>query len=282
MKKLFALFLVAIATTTPAKSSKQSTRTNAAVVYNITDERLVYGLNLEEEVSIASMTKLVTVLTVLDAGQNLGETIKVKGRESSSRIRSGLELSRYDLIELSMVSSDNLAARSLIEHYPRGYQAGVDAMNAYAKRIGADRTVFVEPTGLFGANKSTMMDMVRITRATINYQGLFNRFANLKESEVRYERVSRTQRIAQWVVGRTTNPFVHEYQPFEIQAFKTGFTSAAGWCITMLVKYDQRQYVIITAGNPTKQARKMQVDQLIKEITNQQYQIKIADSPEEP
>jgi D-alanyl-D-alanine endopeptidase (penicillin-binding protein 7) len=281
MKKLLILFLLAVATTVSARSNKQPARPITAIVYNITEERLVHSLNPLEEISIASMTKLITVLTVLDSGQSLSETIKVKGRESSSRIRPGLELSRYDLIELAMVSSDNLAARTLLEHYPGGFQVGVEAMNAYVHRIGARQTVLVEPTGIFAANKSTVTDLIKITRATTNYSALFNRFANLKESEVRTERIGRTHRVVQWIAGRTTNPFAHEYQPFEIQAFKTGFTSAAGWCITMMVKYDNRQYIVVTGGHPTKQARKMQADQLIKEITNQQYRIKIADSPDE-
>jgi D-alanyl-D-alanine endopeptidase (penicillin-binding protein 7) len=281
MKKLIVLFLSLAAVAAPAKPVKQPPRPNAAIVYNITEERLVYSFNSSEEVSIASMTKLITVLTVLDAGQSLSETIKVKGRESSSRIKPGLELSRYDLIELSMVSSDNLAARTLLEHYPGGYQAGINAMNSFVARIGASNTVLVEPTGLFGANKSTAQDLVKITRATMNYSALFNRFANLKSSEVRAERIGRTQRIAHWIAGRTTNPFAHENNSFEIQAFKTGFTSAAGWCITMLVKYNQQQYIIVTAGNSTKKARRDQADQLIKEITNQQYLIQIADSPQE-
>lgn len=280
MKKLLVSLLITFALTANAKPNKQTVQPSS-VVYSIADGKILSSTNENAEVSIASMTKLITVLTVLNSGQSLSEVIKVKGPVPSPRIRSSMELTRYDLIELAMVSSDNLAARALIENYTGGYQSGIEAMNAFVQSLGATNTVLVEPTGLLGANKSTMLDLIKITRATARHPEVFSRFAGLKESEVRVEKVSKAKRVAQWVVGRSTNPFVHEYKPFEIQAFKTGFTSSAGWCITMLVQYNHQQYVIITAGNKTKQARKMQADTLIQKITNQQYQLDIVDSTPE-
>ena len=279
MKKVFILALTLAVTLVLAKTSKpgQPKLEQASIIYSVGAERVIQATNEKAIISIASMTKLVTVLTVLESGQSLDDVVTVKGKEKSPRINTGLAMKRYDLVELAMVSSDNLAARSLIEHYPGGYQAGIDAMNTLAQKLGAKNTTLVEPTGLLAANKSTVEDIVRITRASATYP-MFARFANQKQAEVQVERVGRARRVLQWVIGRTTNPFFNEVKPFEIQTFKTGFTSAAGWCLTMLVTYNNQQYVVVTAGNPTKQARKMQADQLIEQITNQQYRLNIVDN----
>ncbi|CAB4220542.1 DacC D-alanyl-D-alanine carboxypeptidase [uncultured Caudovirales phage] len=221
---------------------------------------------------------MITVLTVLEANQDLNETITIIGKESSPRIRKGQRMSRSDVIELALVASDNLAAHTLIENYPTGYSNGVRAMNELVQRLGAVSTVIVEPTGLMADNKSTVNDMTKIAQAAGTYS-MFSRFANMPRAQVQVEQVSKKKHIFQWIVGNSTNPFVMQPVNFQMLAVKTGFTSAAGWCITMLVSYNNHRYVLVTTGNPSKQARKMQADNLIQRmITNQQAQVEVADS----
>lgn len=278
MKRLAIIVLVLASTLAHAAKKPSRPRVEpASIVYDVSAGRIIHAVNETGSISIASMTKMVTVLTVLEAAQDLGEIIAVRGREGSSRIRVGMELTRFDLIELAMVSSDNLAARTLIEHYPGGYQAGISAMNDLVRKIGAVNTTLVEPTGLLAANTSTAEDLVKITQQTVNYP-VFRRFANQTSAEVRAEKVSKARRVFQWITGRTTNPFAGERTEFEILSFKTGLTSAAGWCLTMLVNYNNHQYVLVTAGNSSKQARRMQAEKLIQSITNQQYTLNVADS----
>lgn len=281
MSKLkLILVMLVLSTSVMAQTKSKPTKIRAepsSVLYDVGTGRNLHEHNATNTISIASMTKLITVLTVFEANQDLNETIRVIGKESSSRIRVGMILSRADLIELAMVASDNLAARTLIEHYPGGYARGIDAMNALAYRLGATHTSLIEPTGLFAANTSTADDIVKITQAAGQYLQ-FAKFANQKTAEVRAERVSKTRRVFQWITGRTTNPFANEPVKFEMLAFKTGFTTAAGYCLTMLVSYNNRQYILVTAGNSSKQARKVQADRLIKQITNQQYQIDITEA----
>ena len=278
MKRLAIIVLVLASTLAHAAKKPSRPRVEpASIVYDVSAGRIIHAVNETGSISIASMTKMVTVLTVLEAAQDLGEIIAVRGREGSSRIRVGMELTRFDLIELAMVSSDNLAARTLIEHYPGGYQAGISAMNDLVRKIGAVNTTLVEPTGLLAANTSTAEDLVKITQQTVNYP-VFRRFANQTSAEVRAEKVSKARRVFQWITGRTTNPFAGERTEFEILSFKTGLTSAAGWCLTMLVNYNNHQYVLVTAGNSSKQARRMQAEKLIQSITNQQFTLNVADS----
>ena len=278
MKRLAIIVLVLASTLAHASKKPSRPRVEpASIVYDVSAGRIIHAVNETGHISIASMTKMVTVLTVLEANQDMSEVIAVRGREGSSRIRVGMDLTRFDLIELAMVSSDNLAARTLIEHYPGGYQAGISAMNELVRSIGAVNTTLVEPTGLMAANTSTAEDLVKITQQTLKYP-VFKRFANQTSAEVRAEKVSKARRVIMWITGRTTNPFAGEQTNFEILSFKTGLTSAAGWCLTMLVNYNNHQYVLVTAGNSSKQARRMQAEKLIQSITNQQYTLNVADS----
>lgn len=286
-KKLVSVWLLLVctavtATVQPRKQYTPPTRRLApipsSIVYDVDAKKNVYEVNSSGIVSIASMTKMITVLTVLEANQDLNETITIIGKESSPRIRKGQRMSRSDVIELALVASDNLAAHTLIENYPTGYSNGVRAMNELVQRLGAVSTVIVEPTGLMADNKSTVNDMTKIAQAAGTYP-MFSQFANMPRAQVQVEQVSKTKHIFQWIAGNSTNPFVMQPVNFQMLAVKTGFTSAAGWCITMLVSYNNHRYVLVTTGNPSKQARKMQADNLIQRmITNQQAQVEVADS----
>ena len=281
MSKLkFFLVMLVLSTGVMAQTKSKPTKIRvepSSILYDVGAGRTLHEHNATNTISIASMTKMIAVLTVFDANQDLTETIRVIGKEGSNKIRVGMMLSRADLVELAMVASDNLAARTLMEHYPGGYARGIEAMNALSYRLGATHTSVIEPTGLFAANTSTAGDIVKITQAA-GQHAVFARFANQKTAEVRAERVSKTRRVFQWITGGTTNPFANEPVKFEMLAFKTGFTTAAGWCLTMLVSYNNRQYILVTAGNPSKQARKIQADRLIQQITNQQYRLDIAEA----
>lgn len=258
------------------KNNKQVVPTPTAMLYDVNSGRVLYEINANFTISIASMTKILTVLTVLRANQDLNEVIVVKGREGSPRIRSGMRMTRIDLVELTLVSSDNLAARTLMEHYPGGYNQGIEAANKMSQDLGATDTRIVEPTGLLADNRSTVMDLVKLTIEASKHE-LFTRFANRERSEIQAEQVSKAKRIYQWIRGNNTNPFVHEPGQIQILSAKTGLTSAAGWCLTMMFSYNGSKYVMVTAGNRTKQDRKKVADMLIEKITNYEYRIKITD-----
>ncbi len=270
---LFAILNVAYGA---PKNNKQVMPTPTAILYDVSLGQVLYETNANFTISIASMTKILTALTVLKANQDLNEIIVVKGREVSPRIRSGMRMTRIDLVELTLVSSDNLAARTLIEHYPGGYERGIESANKLAQDLGATDTKIVEPTGLLADNRSTVMDLVKLTVESSKHE-LFTRFANRERSEIQAEQVSKAKRIYQWIRGQNTNPFVHESGQIQILSAKTGLTSAAGWCLTMMFSYKGSKYVIVTAGNRTKQDRKKVADMLIEKITNYEYRIKFTD-----
>lgn len=249
----------------------------SAMLIEVESGRVLHATNEQSTISIASMTKVMTVLAIMEARQDLDEVLTVTGRESSSRIRRGMRLSRRDLIELTLVSSDNLAARTLIEHYPESGVAGIVSMNHIAERIGAHASSFVEPTGLLAGNKSTAQDLVLITQAAAQWP-IFTEMANREKSSIKIEKASRARKIIQWIRGNNTNPFAHEPVDYEIIVAKTGLTRAAGWCLTMMFKYKQKTYVMVTAGNRDKFARKRVADYLIALVTDDRYRVRLTES----
>lgn len=274
MKKLLVILALLPALAVAANSPKKQPQPSS-ILYDVTAQKVIHDINANHLVSIASMTKIMTVLAVLKAEQNMDEMLVVQGREGSRRIRAGMRMTRRDLIELTLVSSDNLAARTLIETYPNGGVSGIMAMNVIAEELGADDTTFIEPTGLMAGNRSTMADMIKITAEAAKYP-IFREMANKTTASVQAEQVGRARRIMRGLItGNNTNPFAHESSDFQILVAKTGLTSAAGWCLTMMIIYDQRTYILVTAGNRDRQSRKRMADYLIALSTNNRYQLAI-------
>ena len=140
---------------------KIALRSSSALVQDAETGETVYGKNAEAVVPIASITKLMTAMVILDRGLDLDEKITlsredaVQMKGSRSRLRTGLSLTRGELLLLALMSSENRAAAALGQSYPGGMEAFVDAMNEKAAVLDMNESRFVEPTGLSPANVST-------------------------------------------------------------------------------------------------------------------------------
>ena len=154
---------------------KIALRSSSALVQDAETGEIVFGKNADAVVPIASITKLMTAMVVLDRGLDLEEQIvldkedAVAMKGSRSRLRTGLALSRGDLLLLALMSSENRAAAALGRSYPGGMEAFVDAMNAKAEALDMGESRFVEPTGLSPANVSTAGDLAKLVRAAHEY-----------------------------------------------------------------------------------------------------------------
>jgi serine-type D-Ala-D-Ala endopeptidase (penicillin-binding protein 7) len=203
----------------------------------------IYAKGADEVTPIASVTKLMTAMVVLDAGQPLDERIGVdmgdldllKG--SHSRLSLGSELSRGEMLHLALMSSENRAASSLARHYPGGMEACVEAMNRKAQSLGMTHTHFSDPTGLSSENVSTAGDLARMVNAAATYPLI--REATTTSS--RYVEVQPTGRILGY---NNTNALVRSGQ-WDILLSKTGFIREAGKCLVMLANIASRQVVIV-------------------------------------
>lgn len=248
MLRFALLILVIIGTTIPVQAHEkaldglQLASVNAAVAYVDGDE-LVFGKNADRQVPIASVTKLMTALVVMESGQSLNEWLEFQDRHipapanAYTRIRVGSELKRGDVLRIALMSSENFAAYTLARHFPGGYDAFVAAMNTKARELGMNKTTFVDPTGLSVANKSSAADLVRLVVAA-------NKHPQISEySTTRYFTARFRQPRYRLAFGNT-NALVHR-ESWGVDISKTGYLSEAGRCLVMLQEFEGKQLVTV-------------------------------------
>lgn len=206
---------------------------NAAVAYADADG-LVYGKNADRPVPIASITKLMTALVVIESGEPLTEWLEFRERHipapanAYTRIRVESELRRAAVLRVALMSSENFAAYTLARHHPGGYDAFVAAMNARARELGMVNSTFVDPTGLSVKNRSTAADLVKLVRAA-------SKHPQIREfSTTRYFTAHFRQPRYRLAFGNT-NVLVHR-ESWGVGVSKTGYLSEAGRCLVMLTE----------------------------------------------
>jgi D-alanyl-D-alanine carboxypeptidase len=247
-----------------------------SVVYEVTTGKVINGSLNTEEVSIASISKLMTIYTVLSAQQDMDEKLTVTANKTSNtKLSKGMRLTRSDLVELALVSSDNVAAITLAENYPGGMTFFVYQMNEHAKMLGMTNTGFVEPTGLSPMNYSSVADIVKLTKAVSQFKPVQEaaqtqkevtevvegiKAVKIKQNKFRHREVITSQRTI------TAHPTIKYFGKEGIITIKTGFTRAAGFCVTMLVQSNDKLYNITVLGAKTKQERQRIVEQSLKQI----------------
>lgn len=200
----------------------------------------LYEKNAEAVLPIASITKLMTAMVVLDSKAPMHEMLTITSddidteRNSRSRLTVGTKLSRAEMLHLALMSSENRAANALGRHHPGGLSAFVAEMNRKAGTIGMEDSSFVEPTGLSAGNVSNAHDLARLVREAArypllrNYSTTSNLTVDTGYAQVRYGNTNRLVK-AGWEIG--------------IQ--KTGYISEAGRCLVMQTLVDGRPVVMV-------------------------------------
>ncbi|MCD6734708.1 MAG: D-alanyl-D-alanine endopeptidase [Burkholderiaceae bacterium] len=222
----------------------------ALVVDQETGEVLV-DKNSAAVLPIASISKLMTAIVVLDAQLPLYEMLAISEadvdteRNTRSRLGTGTRLSRGELLQLALMSSENRAAHALGRHYPGGMPAFVEQMNQKAREIGMVSTSFVEPTGLSSNNVSTARDLATLVRAASKYP-LIREYSTA--SGLTVDTGYRT------VSYRNTNRLVGN-PDWDIELQKTGYISEAGNCVVMQTRIDGRPVVIVLLDAQARMAR---------------------------
>jgi serine-type D-Ala-D-Ala endopeptidase (penicillin-binding protein 7) len=192
-------------------------------------------------VPIASITKLMTAMVVLDAQMDLKESLVIKSedmdtlRHSRSRLPVGARITREEALLLALMASENRAAHILGRTYPGGIDAFVMAMNAKARSLGLAETRFNDPTGLSSGNVSSARNLADMVNAAYNYR-LIREFSTREEATVRSGR--RT------LVFRNTNRLIRSPR-WQIGLSKTGFIDEAGRCLVMQAQVAQRPVLIV-------------------------------------
>ncbi len=192
---------------------------------------------------IASVSKLMTALVVLDAGLPLNESITVDVSQSPimqnvvSRIRLGSTLTRKEALALALMASENRAATTLAHSYPGGFDAFVAAMNAKAKALGMHNSHFEEPTGLSSHNISTAADLVKLVKAIQHYP-IIGELSTASSRSVTFQHPRYS------LAFYNTNPLVNR-KSWKIQLTKTGYTDDAGHCLVMVTKMGHRNVAFV-------------------------------------
>lgn len=224
-------------------ASQPELASGSAMVLDIQSNKVIYTRDPDNKVPIASLTKLMTALVTLEAGLPLDEQLSVDIRQTPemkgvySRVRLNSEISRKEMLLLTLMSSENRAAASLAHHYPGGYQAFINAMNAKAKSLGMTNTRYVEPTGLSIQNISTARDLTKLLLATKKYP-LIGELSTTAEHMASFSRPDYT------LPFRNTNSLVYN-QKWDIQLTKTGFTNQAGHCLAMRTMIGNRPVSLV-------------------------------------
>jgi serine-type D-Ala-D-Ala endopeptidase (penicillin-binding protein 7) len=231
--------------------SNPDLRSSAFYIFDESGSKVLAARNEGVAAPIASITKLVTTLVVLGAGQPMSEMITITRDDvretpgSNSRLAPGARLSRADLVHLALMSSENRAAHALCRTYPGGMQACVRAMNDKAKSLGMRTARFVEPTGLSSDNVSSPADLAKLVRAAAANPTI--RQYSTDPDHTVYIR-------GRALEYRSTNSLVKK-PDWQVRVQKTGYNAEAGRCLVMQAVIDGRDVVIILLNSWGKLTR---------------------------
>ncbi len=233
--------------------SSMALLSSTALVIDQTTQQVVFSKNPDPIHPIASITKLMTALVVLESAQDLNEQIAVSDEDvdtlrfTRSHLRVGVHASRLDFLRMALIASENRAASALGRSYPGGIHAFVERMNAEAARLGMTSTHFEDSSGLNGNNVSTAHDLAILVQAAMQYP-LIHEITTTASISVPVGFRGRP------IVFRNTNPLVAK-PDWDIGLSKTGFINESGQCLVMQATISGHPMVIVLLDSRGKHAR---------------------------
>lgn len=235
-------------------------KSNVAYVVDQASSQVLFDKNSDVSLPIASITKLMTSLVVVEANQDMNEMIEVtnedidKEKGTGSRLRIGAKLSRADMLHIALMSSENRAASALGRNYPGGLPAFVAAMNAKAAQLGMAETHYVDSSGLSPHNVASARDLVKLVNAAYQ-QPLIRQYS----TDAKYV-VEPGGRPLQY---STSNHLVAN-PGWEIGLQKTGYIAEAGRCLVMQAIIEGRAIVMVFLDSKGKYSRQADAGRIRK------------------
>ncbi|PIT07241.1 D-alanyl-D-alanine endopeptidase [Snodgrassella communis] len=224
----------------------------SALIMNNETGEILYQKNINQVRSIASISKLVSAMVVLDANQNMNEHITITDAEidrlknSTSRLSVGTVMTRRELLHIGLMSSENRAIHALARTYPGGMPAFVDAMNRKVAELGMTNARFYEPTGLDPRNQATARDLALLVRGASQYP-LIRQYSTDNSGSV----YTSNGRVEQY---RNSNALVREGAwPIALQ--KTGYIREAGRSMVLLTSVQNQPVTIVLLNSPSSTTR---------------------------
>lgn len=254
-------------------------RSSAALVMDQREGVVLYGHHVDEQLPIASVTKLMTAMVTLDRKLPMDEIITILPedrdhlRGSASRLPVGAKLTRHDVLLAALAASDNRAAAALARTYPEGRQVMLRIMNEKARILGMSNTHFADPAGLSNDSVSTASDLATMVTAADGYR-MIRDFTTTGHFTVADHR--RHKRPIQFV---NTNRLVRS-SAWDINLSKTGYTDDAGNCLVMETVIGERPVIIILLnswGKLSKYADSRRIRDWL--LRNERRALLLADAP---
>jgi serine-type D-Ala-D-Ala endopeptidase (penicillin-binding protein 7) len=214
-----------------------------AAVADLASGEVLFTKHADRQVPIASVTKLMSAMVVLDSGAPLDDWLTTVTRAEAapvnaySRIRIGSELRRADLLRIMLMASENQAAYVLSHHHPGGREAFVAAMNDKAAELGMHATHFVDSSGLSAQNHSTAADLLRMVAAAMDYEPIRD-YTRTTAFTAQFRNPRYTLAFG------NTNLLVHR-ESWDVALSKTGYLLVAGRCLAMVANIDGRPIAMV-------------------------------------
>ncbi len=226
-------------------------RAEAAIIYNSQTGEVLWESNAKDQRSIASITKVMTAVVFLEDSPDLSEEVAIEATDvraaSTTYIRRGYRVTKGDLLHLTLIASDNAAARALARVSSHGSEAFIDRMNSKAAELGLTATHYTDPSGLLSANVSSAYDMAKL----ITYVSGDERIAGIMQKQS--YTVTAGRRV---ITIHSTNQLVMKGD-VDVQAGKTGFIRNSGYCLATLLRLPQGgpQVAVVVLGAKSNAGR---------------------------
>lgn len=226
----------------------------ALVINQVTGET-VFAKNTSQQTPIASVTKLMTAMVMLDAHLPMDELINISDGDvdylkgTHSRLSVGTALTRNELLQLALMASENRAASALGRNYPGGINAFVHAMNRKAEMLGMQSTHFVDSSGLDSSNVSTAEDLAKMVNAAYRYPEIRQVTTTASQAITPYGRMNSINFVNTNALVRSSN------SNWMIGLSKTGFINEAGRCLVMQAEISGQPMIIVLLDSVGKQTR---------------------------
>jgi D-alanyl-D-alanine endopeptidase (penicillin-binding protein 7) len=226
-------------------------RAEAAIIYNPETGEVLWEDHAKDQRSIASITKVMTALVFLESGAAMSQPVTVQrtdvARASTTYLRNGYKLTAEDLLNLTLVGSDNAAARALARISVWGYEGFIQRMNERAMELGLDSTVYADPSGLDANNMSSAFDQARLIAFAAADERLG---AIMRKTSYSMGVGTRT------ITANNTNHIIRTGD-IDVVGGKTGFISRSGYCLATLLRLPQsgQQVAFVVLGAKSNASR---------------------------
>jgi D-alanyl-D-alanine endopeptidase (penicillin-binding protein 7) len=228
----------------------------SVLLYDNTLNTVIVAEHTQQVRPMASITKVMTAMTYLDLNLDLDEKIEVY-RGVSGVLLKKQQYTRRELLIAMLVRSDNSAAETLARDHPQGRTAFMAAMNNKAQQLGMTHSYFDDPSGLSQKNVGTALDLLTMLKSAITVE-FIRQTSVIQKTEIELANKKKPVRI---VIQNTNLSLLEEFNSIVLS--KTGLTTPAGWCVSLVLEERHRQFVLIVLGAPSKAARQKIVQQVI-------------------